>query len=183
MSHLIKRLRPFVQHLVFGAKGVLSREAALSYGAIAALVFVGLTGVWCLRLQSEVERARTELSVLSKGISARAPVASDDRIQLGAFKASHLLSLLHQSAAASDLHLDEVNLSLDDSGNQPFIRYKAAFGVTARYASLRHFTAFALSRSKDITLDAVSCTRADIGIADIQCELEFSDIYRRDANG
>ena len=99
------------------------------------------------------------------------------------FQSSHLVSLLRDSAAVADLSLNEVAFNVEGLPTQPFIRYRAAFDVTATYPSIRKFISHLLAGADGVVLDTVSCRRKDISTAELSCAMSVFVAYGKAEHG
>ncbi len=112
-----------------------------------------------------------------------APEVPKSQMVLPAFRSKHLVEALDRAAREAQLPLDEIQFALEDNGNQPYLRYWATLTVSSGYPAIRRF----LDRLRDelvaLSIDAISCSRADIGATGVTCELAVSAFYRRGEHG
>lgn len=119
----------------------------------------------------------------------REPVVAADanviraRADLKAFRSSHLLSILENGASAAAIKLDEISFAIDDSPNQPYVRYRASFTVLSRYPTIRKFISEILAGSEGVVLDTVACRREDVNAADVRCDISAYVAYQEKAGG
>ncbi|HYD78900.1 MAG TPA: hypothetical protein VEC06_03750 [Paucimonas sp.] len=99
------------------------------------------------------------------------------------FRGSQLADALNRVAQETRLPLDEILFSLDDNGNLPYLRYRATLSISAGYPAIRRFLDRMRTELADVTLDAISCSREDIGSSALTCELTLSAFYRRGERG
>ena len=99
------------------------------------------------------------------------------------FQSSELVAQLNRVAEDSKLPVDEVGYMLEEATNRPYLRYRVTMTVAASYPSIRQFVGSVTSTMTNVDLDSISCTRADIVVAPLTCELAFSAFFRMDAHG
>jgi hypothetical protein len=136
--------------------------------------------------QGALQVAKQEAGSLSKW--RQAVVASDANVSWGsadlkAFRSSHLLSVLENGASAASIKLDEISFAIDDSPNQPYVRYRASFTVLSRYPTIRKFISEILAGSEGVVLDTVACRREDVNAADVRCDISAYVAYQEKAGG
>jgi Tfp pilus assembly protein PilO len=103
--------------------------------------------------------------------------------QLPAFQSAPLVRNLHQLAEDAGVPLDEVAYSLDDSANQPFLRYRITLSVSAAYPAIRRFNKQVDAMLANVSLDSIKCARDDIASKELNCDLVYSAFFRKDAHG
>jgi hypothetical protein len=140
-------------------------EARLLAGERGALVE--------LRTQAQRHESRPNLVV---------PVASHAP-SLPWFDGADLVAQLSRIGDNAALPVDEVFYSLDEGINQPYMRYRVTMKVTASYPAVRRFVRDVTATLSNVDLDAISCSRSDINIAPLNCDLVFSGFFRKDAHG
>lgn len=79
--------------------------------------------------------------------------------------------------------MDEVSYSLDDNANQPYLRYRATMTVEGDYAAIRQLAAQIAKAPGSLSLDTLHCSREDIDIKPLSCELGISGFYARGGRG
>jgi hypothetical protein len=150
-----------------------------SVGALA-LAWMALVQQW-----AAAESVRNEWREIDKRvrISERSLQVASSEPSLPAFSGNQFVNALYRISTDSKLPLDEVVFALDDNGNQPYLRYRATLAVTATFPVIRAFIVQLHGVNPDVSLDAVSCARADIATEPLSCELTLSAFYRRPAAG
>ncbi|QDQ25662.1 hypothetical protein FNU76_04460 [Chitinimonas arctica] len=108
---------------------------------------------------------------------------TDSAVVLPAFESKQLLGALNRAADQAKLPLDELSFTLDDSANQPYLRYRASLTLLAGYPAVRRFLAGLQAGQPNIVIDGVQCSREDIGLADLSCEATISAFYRKPSHG
>lgn len=154
--------------------------AAVAVLLLAFAIAFHVTGI------SALQAARMEARGLSKQEQASAEQAlraAPAVVDLKAFRSSHLLGILEEGASSANIRLDEISFAVDDSPNQPYVRYRASFQVLSRYPTVRKFISEILSGSEGVVLDTVSCRREDINAADVRCDISAYVAYREKARG
>ncbi len=117
-----------------------------------------------------------------KNILAAAPIrATGSPANVGAFDGTQLMTLLHASADAVEVDLDELVYTLEEAPSEPFLRYRARFGVTASYPDVKRFVDKVLNSAPNLSLDKLSCIKQTIQEDFPTCDLAVSALYTRDA--
>lgn len=104
-------------------------------------------------------------------------------MDLKAFRSSHLLTILEEGASSANIKLDEISFAIDDSPNQPYVRYRASFTVLSRYPIIRKFISEILAGSEGVVLDTVTCHREDVNAADVRCDISAYVAYQEKVGG
>lgn len=99
------------------------------------------------------------------------------------FQGADMVAKLNRIADNAALPVDEVGYELDVGTNQPYMRYRVTMTVTASYPAIRRFTRDVTAAMNNVDLDAISCTRSDINVVALNCDLGFSAFFRKDAHG
>lgn len=163
------------------------RAQPVAFVALAAVVLVmAVFLATCLQQWEEAQAAEQEWQSVSERM--RAPVLAEPsvgaaQVTLPEFQSKHLVDALGRVAQETKLPLDEVQFSLDDNGNQPYVRYRATLTVASNYPAIRRFLDLLHKEVAAISLDAISCTREDIGAPELICELALSAFYRKGGHG
>jgi len=105
------------------------------------------------------------------------------KVDLKAFRSSHLLAIIEQGASTTNIKIDEISFVVDDSPNQPYVRYRASFTVLSRYPTIRKFISEILAGSEGVVLDTVACRREDVTAADVRCDISAYVAYQEKAGG
>lgn len=125
-------------------------------------------------LRAKVKQTQSEL--ISAEALTHAPLA------LPVFNSAQLVHRFHQLAAENKLPLGEISYSLDDSANQPYLRYRVTLTVSTSYPVIRHFVDQISAALPHVALDTISCAREDIGVVNLNCDLVFSAIFKKDVH-
>jgi hypothetical protein len=111
------------------------------------------------------------------------PALPQTHAALPSFDSAHLVEALHTIAGDTKLPVDEISYALEDSDNQPYLRYRVTLTATASYPTIRQFTDSLRQQAAYVSLDTISCSREDIAAAALSCDLGFSAFYRKPARG
>ncbi|MBA5689981.1 hypothetical protein [Rugamonas apoptosis] len=109
--------------------------------------------------------------------------ASSAAFALPWFESATLAQQFNRAATAAGLPVDEVGYVLEEGADQPFIRYRVSMTVSASYPAIRRFVDNIGATLSHVDLDAISCTRPDIMVVPLTCELAFSAFFRKDGHG
>jgi hypothetical protein len=156
----------------------LALIVAASLMAIAATVY---GQQW-----QEAATAKSDMQALENRMrTTERSAAHPDQTQptLPDFSSTQLVKALHRAAEDTKLPLDEVSFSLDDNGNQPYLRYRATLTISSGYPAIRRFLDRMHEELADVSLDTISCSRDDIASAELTCELVLSAFYRKGGRG
>lgn len=133
-------------------------------------------------LHAAMEEAAV-LSARGQSVILHEPRTAAKEVSLKAFRSTHLLSILEQGASAANIKLDEISFVVDESPNQPYVRYRASFTVLSRYPTIRKFISEILAGSEGVVLDTVACRREDISAVDVRCDISAYVAYQEKAGG
>lgn len=153
---------------------------------VGAALLLALAIAFYLNSKSALQRERLVANgLLFSENRGAAPVkkATSSKIGLKTFRSSHLLEILEQGASAANIKLDEISFAVDDSPNQPYVRYRATFTVISRYPNIRKFISEILAGSEGVVLDTVACRREDITAADVRCDISAYVAYQEKVSG
>lgn len=167
------------------------RRTFAAYRLPSILAFVSLSlliAAFGYRVTSEaaLQAARAEALQLFDGLdspSIQRPRNAATKVRLKVFQSSHLLAILEQGASSANIKLDEISFVIDDSPNQPYVRYRATFTVLSRYPTIRKFISAILAGSEGVVLDTVACRREDVTAADVRCDISAYVAYQEKAGG
>lgn len=165
---------------------VIWRTQPIALGALLlSACGLAVAGVMFIQQWNAAVSIQSEWRELDKRIrtAERSLQAVKSEPPLPAFSSGQLLMVLQRIAAESKLPLDEVAFVLDDNGNQPYLRYRAMLTVETTFPVIRSFIVRLHRAGQDISLDAVSCARADVATAPLRCEMSLSAFYRKAATG
>lgn len=99
------------------------------------------------------------------------------------FDSAQFASSLYKFADDAKLNVDEINYSLDDTANQPYLRYRISLTVTNNFQSIRQFVTRFQVELTHSTLDAINCNRESITSSALNCDLALSVFYRKTSRG
>lgn len=136
--------------------------------------------------EGALHAAKADANQLSKQLDAgemRLRRGASTKVSLKAFQSSHLLAIIEQGASGANIKLDEISFAIDDSPNQPYVRYRASFTVLSRYPTIRKFIAEILAGSEGVVLDTVACRREDVNAVDVRCDISAYVAYEEKAGG
>lgn len=158
--------------------GALVLGIAVAIFAAAALVSQGTRDRNARAALAELALSGTPASVQSAQAQAPATAAG-----LPPFQSSELVTVLNETATESGLVLDEVTYSLDDTGRQPFLRYRISMTIHAGYPLIRRLAEQLSAKVPHLTLDAIDCSRKDVVVAELSCDMAMSGFFRKGARG
>lgn len=127
------------------------------------------------QLRAKEKQGQSELNA--------AEVPTHAALALPVFDSAKLVNSFHQLAAENKLALGEISYALDDSANQPYLRYRVTLAVSTSYPVIRHFVDSLSADLPHVALDGISCAREDIGAVNLNCDLVFSSIFKKDGHG
>lgn len=125
-------------------------------------------------------RAKALTAPASKAVPAAAMWSAPD---LPPFDSALLVSVLNETATESGLVLDEVVYTLDNNSNQPYMRYRITMSLNATYPLIRRLAEQLNTNVPHLTLDAINCSRKDIIVAELNCDMVMSGFFRKDRHG
>jgi hypothetical protein len=176
----------FSNKLAFKIRRALAAYWSPSIVAIGAIVLFALAIAFQMAGNTRLQTARSE----TRGMSQRGKPAvtlkdevAQVRVDLKAFRSSHLLAIIEQGASTANIKIDEISFAVDDSPNQPYVRYRASFTVLSRYPAIRKFISEILAGSEGVVLDTVACRREDVTAADVRCDISAYVAYQEKAGG
>lgn len=103
--------------------------------------------------------------------------------KLPSFSSAELVDTVNQIATDINLPVDEISYTLEEGGAQPYLRYRLTLSVTANYPLLRRFVDEMAKNLPHSILDSISCSRDDITVAALSCDLAFSAIFQKSGRG
>ncbi|MES2130513.1 MAG: hypothetical protein V4463_24840 [Pseudomonadota bacterium] len=156
---------------------------AVAFGSLVLLAsLIAFVAQWRLAQDAAQELASMHLNVL--------PSKTKDRFDTGfarpdlpEFNSGALVSMLNKRASEIAVPLDEVTYVLDESANQPFLRYRVTLSIATSYSLTRRFIGDLGVAVPNMMLDAISCTRENIALPTPTCDLAFSAFYRKGGRG
>jgi hypothetical protein len=127
---------------------------------------------------SDAEEDQREFAVAPTPIAVTA-TSSVHYVPLRPFNSAEVVQSLNDAAAESNLPIDGVTFSFEETPVQPYLRYRASLTVVGNYMSTRRFVERVHATLTDVSLDSFSCTRKDIRDAGLACDVTFSAFYRK----
>lgn len=156
---------------------------------LALCVALGVVATVVLAAQASRAQAAQALlaqlrSTAAPAQAARAPVAATlTAPELPPFNSAQLVAALNETATDSGLVLDEVAYTLDNNSNQPYMRYRITMSLNATYPLVRRLTEQLHLNVPHLTLDAINCSRKDIVVAELNCDVVMSGFFRKERHG
>lgn len=168
----------------------MMRAQPFAMAALGLSVVLAVIAALCLVAQIQrADAARDRLAALQ----AKAPPMQEARssvpdtslaaLDLPAFESAQLVKVLNETATDSGLVLDEVSYSLEDNTNQPFLRYRVTMSLNAAYPLIRRLTEQLNANVPHLTLDAINCSRKDVVVAELNCDVIMSGFFQKGARG
>jgi hypothetical protein len=158
--------------------------------AFSAVLAAGAVIVCALALYLEqlhrADTAQEEWRTLNqhgKELSKAGVQSGDVKLALPVFNNTQLVEALNGAAESSKLSLDEISFLLDDTANQPYLRYHATLTVSSSYPVIRRFLDQVRVKQAEMSLDSITCTRDDITTVELTCDLAISAFYRKEVHG
>lgn len=170
-----------MQHiLLFTVRRIAFSAPAGTLALLLSLALLAGTGI-AYATQVHVHR---QLLVDQQRLPSRAAATAiqtgpSDRIDLPDFQAMTLPSELDAAAQATGLEFGEVSYALEKAASQGFLRYRATLKVTSSYPVIRRFVDRLQARQPNVALTAINCSKDDIGIGELDCELSLSAFFRK----
>jgi hypothetical protein len=130
---------------------------------------------------TKLELATRALSLQPVVTSAPVNPVSTLEAALPAFNSAELVAALNSVAGATKLPIDEVTFALDETANQPYMRYRITLTASASYPVVRRFLDKFRRDVAHVSLDSIICTRDGMSAANtgLSCDLAFFAFYRR----
>lgn len=167
----------------------MAREQPFAFIALAVSIGIALCAAVALGSQMRrAEMAQTALAELrGTAVLKRSPDVAAHLLpavpELPSFRSSELVTVLNQTAAESDLVLNEVTYSLDDNTNQPYLRYRINMTLHASYPLIRRLAEQLSAKVPHLTLDTIDCSRKDVVAAELSCEMGMSGFFKKGVGG
>jgi hypothetical protein len=151
---------------------------------------IALAAVAAMALAGQMRRVSAANAVLAQWQAkpaqvahAAAPTVSAAALDLPPFQSARVVTILNETASDSGLKLDEVTYSLDDNASQPYLRYRITMTLNASYPLIRRLAEQLNANVPYLTLDAISCSRKDIGVAELSCDMVMSGFFQKASHG
>lgn len=176
----------FFGYCRFQIRRLFRTQARLSFALLAAGLsfFLALTTyVWQWQRMTETEQALDLVTQKSSSLTKIATPLSQSKAELPTLNSAQLVTAIYQVADETQLPVDEISYALDDNLNQPYLRYRLNLSVSASYPVIRRFVDRFRTELSHVSLDTISCSREDIGVAVLSCDLSLSAFYRKAGNG
>lgn len=164
------------------------RVAPIAVGVLALCIV--LTAIAAMALATQATRAHaaqtrlTELRAKAQPSQAPKPPASSPSLaalDLPPFDSAGLVTILNETATDSGLVLDEVSYSLDANASLPYLRYRITMTLNSSYPLVRRLTEQLNAHVPNLTLDAITCSRKDVSVAELNCDVVMSGFFRKGA--
>ncbi len=179
----------FSSVLRFHVTRLFRLQPAVLLSLACAVVFLLIAAIVCLyqwravlaaNERWEELRSTSKQKQAAENLNVSQEVAS---VVLPKFHSGQLVSSLNHFAADNKLALEEVVYTLDESTSQPYLRYRINMSVTSSYPVVRRFAMRLNSKMPTVVLDAINCSREDIAIAALKCDLSFSAFFQKEVHG
>ncbi|QNM94823.1 hypothetical protein [Chitinimonas koreensis] len=170
-----------MQHiLLFTVRRIAVSAPAGTLALLASLALLIGAGI-AYAAQAHVQRQlQTELQRLpDRPATAANKPGLSDRLDLPDFQPMALPGELDAAAHATGLEFGEVSYVLEKAASQGFLRYRATLKVTSSYPVIRRFVDRLQARQPHLALTAINCSKDDIGIGELDCELSLSAFFRK----
>jgi hypothetical protein len=172
---------------VFRARRLARTQPGLCFASAGALALFLLAGMWLASASRARDDAEVQLAALQREwrtLPATMPAAiSMRRPSLQPFNSAQVVDVLNKAGVKAGLAFKEVGFTLDDSKDNPYLRYQIALTVSANYLAIRRFTDTVHASLPDVALDSIRCSRESISAHLLKCDLTFSSFYRRGVSG
>lgn len=163
------------------AQPVVLAVAGMSF-LLALLAAAAYIGQW-QHARNATQQVR-ELLISSKPAAAGQPASpAASAPKLPRFSSAELVDTVNQVAADIGLPVDEISYTLDEGASQPYLRYHITLSSAASYPLMRRFVDGMAMNLPHAVLDSISCSRDDIGVAALNCDLSFSAFFMKDGHG
>jgi Tfp pilus assembly protein PilO len=156
---------------------------------LAASIALAASAVVYAEQRHEAQQARADLQRLRSAVDVMKDQEQDSKpeatpaMELPTFDNVALVQALNSIAAETQLPLDEVAYSLDESSSEPYLRYRITLRVAGNYRAIRTFSDRFTLDMLNVSLDAINCARQDVSTVPLTCDLAFSAFYRRRLRG
>lgn len=179
---------PLLPFLRFHAQRLLREHPIASFVLATCIIFATVAAAVLVSQTRRAAAAKSELATLTAGFSAPRVTGLHSYArplvpQLPKFQSSELVTVLNETAAESDLILDEVTYSLDDNVRQPYLRYRITMTLHASYPLIRRLAEQLSVKVPHLTLDAIDCSRKDVVVAELSCDMTMSGFFSRGRHG
>jgi len=151
----------------------------------SAFVLVITSALWGFQTLGAVE-SESAILRLSQKQSTSSPSPDMGPVmqnELPEFNSAQFVATLNHLAELTAMPIDDVAFNLDDTANLPYLRYRVKLSTAAIYPVIRSFVDRLRGELSNVSLDAISCARPDIGEAELTCELALSAFYRKSPHG
>lgn len=175
-------LFPFLR---FYANRIYRSQPVIATALLMSGFAVVISGTAYVQFTRESTFARMEVKMLQAKSHAAKYAASIPKVErqpsseLPPFDSAQLVQSLNGAAADAQLPLDEVRYALDESANEPYLRYRVVLRVSTSYPLIRKFSDQLSADLSNVSLDLISCLRPDSASTPVSCDLVFSAFYRR----
>lgn len=143
-----------------------------------------------LRQWQSLHLAKTTLADLVNASNATRAKNAREKPQLSAapldlphFNSGQLVAQLNAVAKDAGLALNKVVYVLEESGNQPYLRYRITLSSTMKYPVVRGFAEQLDGSIPHLSFDAIACARKEISVVELSCDLVMSGFFRKQSDG
>lgn len=165
------------------------REQPAASGALVVCIAISLFATAALLSQSRrAAMAGSAVAALSAAQGTPRPRGTVAHIlpmgaDLPPLQSSELVTILNDTATESGLVLNEVTYSLDENNKQPYLRYRVTMTLHASYPLIRRLAEQLSAKVPHLTLDAIDCSRKDVVVAELSCDMAMSGFFRKGPRG
>ncbi|UGQ48751.1 hypothetical protein [Massilia endophytica] len=152
-------------------------------GAAGLLVLASLSLAVATHAADTEQEALRALRQSPRPPASASPAAASAAVPLPQFDSADFAHRFLGTARDVGLVTDEVGYTLETPPGQPYWRYRISLSVKTGYPQVRRFVAALASEMPFVALDAIRCTRENIGASALACELTFSAFFRRGEHG
>jgi hypothetical protein len=177
------QLLPF---LLFHLRRYVARQTAqFALLALSALAMLTALVVSMGLSQAQADAlARNAYLKSQQGADQQAvAVAPNAAVSLRAFDSAQAVKDFDDIADRSGISVTELTFTLDEGKTQPFLRYRASMTVAANYLAIRRFVDQVGTDVPDVSLDTISCSRKALDDPILNCDLVFTEFFKKDDRG
>lgn len=179
---------PKFSFLAFHSQRLLRAHPVVVFATAASIVLAGLSGVAFL---SQLQHKRLVAADLNELLAtSRSPLVVPQIAQstasvptLPQFSSAELVETVNQIAVDIGLPVDEISYTLEEGASHPYLRYRLTLSATANYPLMRRFVDAMAKNLPHSILDSISCSRDDIAVTALSCDLAFSAFFQKGSRG
>ena len=162
------RQQPLSSSMVL-VSGILLTAASLGYA---------YTQVQATQINQTIKAAQSSSRTTQLNVPSGTTIPT-----LPIFDSAQFASSLYEFADDAKLDVDEINYNLDDTANQPYLRYRVSLTVSNNYQSIRQFVKRFQDELAHSSIDSISCNRENITSGALNCDLALSVFFRKTSRG